>query len=79
MKTLKTRGNVLLAALLAMAILTMLVAGAIVFTGQNQRAAVSKVTSDEVRACGELARRYMLSRLKVRLQRKPVRGDPRRP
>ena len=38
---------------------------AIVFTGQNQRAAVSKVSSDEVRACGELARRHLLSRLKV--------------
>lgn len=65
MKALTRKGNVLLAALLAMAILTMLVAGAIVFTGQNQRAAVSKVSSDEVRACGELARRYLLSRLKV--------------
>lgn len=65
MRTWIRRGNALLVALIAMAILTMLVAGAIVFTGQNQRAAVSKVTADEVRACAELARRYIISRLKV--------------
>lgn len=64
MKTLM-RGNALLVAMIAMALLTMLVTGAIVFTGQNQRAASSKASSDEVKACADLARRYVFSRLKV--------------
>jgi hypothetical protein len=59
------RGNALLVALIAMALVTMLVAGAIVFTGQNQRSAVSKTTGNEVKACADLARRYIISRLKV--------------
>ena len=64
MKTLM-RGNALLVAMIAMALLTILVTGAIVFTGQNQRAANSKVSADEVKACADLARRYVFSRLKV--------------
>ena len=64
MKTL-VRGNALLVAMIAMALLTMLVTGAIVFTGQNQRGASAKVSADEVNACADLARRYVFSRLKV--------------
>lgn len=59
------RGNALLVAMIAMALLTMLVTGAIVFTGQNQRAASAKISGDEVKACADLARRYVFSRLKV--------------
>lgn len=59
------RGNSLMVTMIALAVLMVLVVGAIRFTGTNREAAVSKVRGDRLAACADTARRYLLSRLRV--------------
>lgn len=59
------RGNVLLFTLIAVAVLLVVVVGAIRFTGQNREAAAAKRVGDERSACAEVARQYFLSRLQL--------------
>lgn len=59
------RGSALLVTLIAMAVLGVLVVGAIQFTGTNRAAAIAKMRGDRVSACAETARRYLLSKLRV--------------
>jgi Tfp pilus assembly protein PilX len=59
------RGSALLVAMIALAVLMVLVVGAIQFTGTNQQAAIAKGQGDRVSACAETARRYLLSRLRT--------------
>ena len=59
------RGNVLLVTVISLAVLMVLVAGAIRFTGTNREAAAIKLRGDRTNSCVEIARRYLLSRLKV--------------
>ena len=47
----RPRGNALMITLIALAVLLMLVASAIQFTGTNQEAAIAKSRADETRAC----------------------------
>jgi hypothetical protein len=51
--------------MIALAVLTVLVVGAIRFTGTNRVAAVSKVRGDRMAACAETARPYLISRLRL--------------
>lgn len=51
--------------MIALAVLMVLVVGAIRFTGTNRVAAVSKLKADRMAACAETARRYVLSRLRI--------------
>ncbi|MBU8894409.1 hypothetical protein DRW03_31290 [Corallococcus sp. H22C18031201] len=59
------RGSALAFTLIAIAVLLLLVVGAIAFTGRNQSAAMAKARGDRTSACSETARRYLLSRLRV--------------
>ncbi len=59
------RGSALLIAVIALAVLLILVLGAIRFTGTNRVGAGSKLSSDRVAACAEVARRTLLSRLQL--------------
>ncbi|MBF5042815.1 hypothetical protein FGE12_10460 [Aggregicoccus sp. 17bor-14] len=59
------RGSALLLTLVALAVLGVLVVGAIQFTGTNRMAAVSKMRGDRVSACAETARRYLLAKLRL--------------
>lgn len=58
------RGNALMMTLIALAVLLMLVAAAIQFTGTNREAAVAKSRADEMQACATVARRVLLSKLR---------------
>jgi hypothetical protein len=51
--------------LIALAVLMMLVGGAIQFTNYNREATAEKLRGDRVSACADAARRHMLSRLKL--------------
>jgi hypothetical protein len=51
--------------MIALAVLMVVVVGAIRFTGTNRVAAVGKLRGDRMQACAETARRYLLSRLRV--------------
>lgn len=51
--------------MIALAVLMVLVVGAIRFTGTNREAAVSKLKGDRMAACAETARRYLLSRMRI--------------
>lgn len=59
------RGSALLVTLIALAVLMVIVAGAIKFTGTNREAAASKLRGDSVAACAETARKYLLGRLRT--------------
>ncbi|HVE87756.1 MAG TPA: hypothetical protein VND93_33090 [Myxococcales bacterium] len=59
------RGNVLMVVLIALAVLMVMVVGAIQFTGTNREAAVSNMKAGASTACAETARRYLLSRLNL--------------
>lgn len=59
------RGNALMMTLIALAVLMMIVAAAIQFTGTNREAAVSKARADEVQACATTARKLLLSKLRT--------------
>lgn len=60
---LPARGSALMIAMIAIAVLMVLVAGAIQFTGMNREAAASKMHGDRVEACADAARRLLLSKL----------------
>lgn len=51
--------------MIALAVLMVLVVGAIRFTGTNREAAVAKLRGDRMGACADTARRYLLSRLRL--------------
>ncbi len=59
------RGNALMVTLIAVAVLMMLVGGAIQFTHYNREASAEKLRGDQVGACADAARRHLLSRLKL--------------
>ncbi|MGC4122708.1 MAG: hypothetical protein QM765_50680 [Myxococcales bacterium] len=59
------RGNALLITVVALAVLMVLVVGAIRFTGTNRASAGAKLSADRVAACAEVARRTLISRLRV--------------
>lgn len=59
------RGNSLLMTLIALAVLMMLVAAAIQFTGTNREAAISKARADELQACATTGRKLLLSQLRT--------------
>ena len=63
--TLRMRGNALLMTLIALAVLMMIVAAAIQFTGTNREAAVSKARADELQACANTGRKLILSKLRT--------------
>jgi hypothetical protein len=67
-----SRGSALLFTLIALIVLTLLVLGAIEFTGRNREGAVAKGRGDRLEACAETARRYLLSRLRVFDAKVPV-------
>lgn len=58
-----SRGNVLMVVMIAIAVLMVMVVGAIQFTGTNREAAVANMKASASSACAETARRYLLSRL----------------
>ena len=62
---LRRRGNALLMTLIALAVLMMIVAAAIQFTGTNREASISKARADEVQACATTARKLLLSKLRT--------------
>ena len=59
------RGNALLITVILVAVLMVLVVGAIRFTGTNRVSAGSKLSADRVAACADVARRTLLSKLRV--------------
>lgn len=59
------RGSALVITLIALAVLLLLVVGAITFTGRNRTAAVASARGDRIEACADTARRYLLSKLKT--------------
>jgi hypothetical protein len=59
------RGNALMLTVIAMAVLLLLVGGAIQFTNYNREASSEKLRGDRVGACADAARRHLLSRLKL--------------
>ena len=59
------RGNALMMTMIALAVLMMIVAAAIQFTGTNREAAISKARGDEMQACATVARKMLLSRLRT--------------
>ncbi|HEY3448058.1 MAG TPA: hypothetical protein VGK67_17000 [Myxococcales bacterium] len=66
MKTLQTpRGNALLITVVALAVLMVLVVGAIRFTGTNRLSAASKLNSDRVASCADVARRTLIAKAKL--------------
>ena len=62
---LRTRGNALIVTLVALAVLMMIVAAAIQFTGTNREASISKARADEVQACATTGRKVLLSKLRT--------------
>jgi hypothetical protein len=61
----RLRGNALLITIIALAVLMVLVVGAIRFTGTNREGAAAKLRGDKNEACAEVARRYLMSRLSI--------------
>lgn len=59
------RGSALLIAMIAMAVLALLVAGAISFSGANRQAAAASNKADATAACADTARRHLLARLRT--------------
>ncbi|ATB35657.1 hypothetical protein CYFUS_001071 [Cystobacter fuscus] len=59
------RGNALMLTVIAMAVLLLLVVGAIQFSNYNREASAEKLRGDRVGACADAARRHLLSRLKL--------------
>jgi hypothetical protein len=59
------RGSALLVTVISIAVLLMLVVGAIRFTGSNREAAGSKARGDRVTACADTARRFLFSKLSI--------------
>ncbi len=59
------RGSSLLVTMIALAVLLVIVVGAIRFTGVNREGAAAKLLGDERSACADVARAYVLSRLQL--------------
>jgi Tfp pilus assembly protein PilW len=59
------RGNALIMTLIALAVLMLVVAAAIQFTGTNREASANKARADEVQACATTARKLLLSKLRT--------------
>lgn len=59
------RGNALMMTLIGLAVLMLMVAGAITFTGANREAAASKARADELQACANTARKLLLGKLRT--------------
>lgn len=59
------RGNALVVTLIGLAVLMVLVAAAIKFTGTNRESAASKARADQLGACASTAKRALLSRLRT--------------
>jgi hypothetical protein len=59
------RGNALMLTVIAMAVLLLLVMGAIQFSNHNREASSEKLRGDRVGACADAARRHLLSRLRL--------------
>ncbi len=59
------RGNALMVTLIAVAVLMVLVVGAIQFTNYNREATAEKLRGDRISACADAARRHLLSRLRL--------------
>jgi hypothetical protein len=59
------RGNALMLTLIAIAVLMVLVVGAIQFTNYNREATAEKLRGDRIDTCAESARRHLLSRLRL--------------
>lgn len=59
------RGNALMMTLIALAVLMLVVAAAIQFTGTNREAAANKARGDEVQACATTARKLLLAKLRT--------------
>lgn len=64
-RTRAPRGNALLLTIIAIAVLMVLVGGAIQFTNRNREASAEKLRGDRVTVCAEAARRHLLSRLSL--------------
>lgn len=62
---LRSRGNALMMTLIALAVLMMIVAAAIQFTGTNREASIQKARADEVQACAITARKLLLAKLRT--------------
>ncbi|HEY8205869.1 MAG TPA: hypothetical protein VIG99_00210 [Myxococcaceae bacterium] len=63
--TARARGSSLLVVLIALAVLMVVVVGAIQFTGQNREASAVMARGERSAACAEAARRYLLSKLRI--------------
>lgn len=59
------RGNALIITLIALAVLMLVVAAAIQFTGANREAAVAKARASELSACATTARKLLLGKLRT--------------
>jgi type II secretory pathway pseudopilin PulG len=59
------RGFALVVALLALAVMGVIVAGAIVFTGTERSAAVLQTKDEQLSACAQAAKNMFLSRIRV--------------
>jgi hypothetical protein len=59
------RGNALITVMIGLAVLLMLVAAAIKFTGASSQASMSKAKADQLSACAVTAKRTLLSKLRT--------------
>lgn len=59
------RGNALVTVMIALAVLMLIVAAAIQFTGANRVASVNKARADEVQACAVTGRKMLLAKLRT--------------
>lgn len=59
------RGHVLIVVIVAMAVMMVIVVGAIRFTGTNRDAASHQVEADRLEACTEAARKMLLAKLRT--------------
>lgn len=58
-------GNTLMITLIALAVLMLLVAAAIQFTGTNNEAAIAKSRGDDLQACADTARKLIVAKLRT--------------
>src|SRR5262245_7619802 len=75
----RKRGNALLMTLIALAVLMMVVAAAIQFTGTNREAAANKARADELQACAEVGRKVLISKLRSQLPATGISLDMKLP
>jgi len=64
-RTLRAGGNALLVTMIALAVLMVLVVGALRFTGTNREAAAAKMKGDASQACADAARRYLMAKFRT--------------